>query len=186
MKKKNQKFVANVHPMLCTRCIYVQYTNVVRGAERFFFFFLAHFSTAEVSESWTVLLGSLQAVNEASGPFLSRWLGSGIAKEAAKSKPELLNEGRGRAGASARSWLQRGSFPSTLVRWVQSWSRRLAAKACKAAWVNRAVHRLMRADATECWRRRGACRAFACARSLTKLAASSLRLPPVSMPRTSE
>ena len=39
-----------------------------------FFFFLAPFSTAEVSESWTVLLGSLQAVNEASGPFLSRWL----------------------------------------------------------------------------------------------------------------
>ena len=32
-----------------------------------FFFFLAPFSTAEVSESWTVLLGSLQAVNEASG-----------------------------------------------------------------------------------------------------------------------
>ena len=67
---------------------------------------------------------------------------------------------------------------------VQSWSRRLAAKACKAAWVNWAVHRLMRAAATECWRRRGACRAFACARSLTKLAASSLHLPPVSMPRT--
>ena len=42
----------------------------------------------------------------------------------------------------------------------------------------------MRADATECWRRRGACLAFACARSLTKLAASSLHLPPVSMPRT--
>ena len=36
------------------------------------------------------------------------------------------------------------------LRWVQSWSRRLAAKACNAAWVNRAVHRLMRADATEC------------------------------------
>ena len=91
---------------------------------------------------------------------------------------------RGGSGASARSWLQRGLFPSTLVRWVQSWSRRLAAKACKAAWVNWAVHRLMRAAATECWRRRGACRAFACARSLTKLAASSLHLPPVSMPRT--
>ena len=29
-----------------------------------------------------------------------------------------------------------------------------------------------RADATECWRRRGVCRAFACARSLTKLVAS--------------
>ena len=42
----------------------------------------------------------------------------------------------------------------------------------------------MRAAATECWRRRGACRAFACARSLTKLAASLLHLPPVSMPRT--
>ena len=80
--------------------------------------------------------------------------------------------------------LQRGSFPSTLLRWVQSWSRRLAAKACKPAWVNWAVHRLMRAAATECWRRRGACRAFARARSLTKLAASSLHLPPVSMPRT--
>ena len=32
----------------------------------------------------------------------------------------------------------------------------------------------MRAAATECWGRRGACRAFARARSLTKLAASSL------------
>ena len=117
--------------------------------------------------------------------------GSGIAGELAKSKPELLKEGLGGGWArgvgleaSARSWLQRGSLPSTLVRWVQSWSRRLAAKACKAAWVNWAVHRLMRAAATEFWRRRGACRAFACARSLTKLAASSLHLPPVSMPRT--
>ena len=113
--------------------------------------------------------------------------GSGIARELAKSKPELLEEGLGGGwarGVSATSWLQRGSFPSTLVRWVQSWSRRLAAKACKAAWVNWAVHRLMRAAATGCWRRRGACRAFACARSLTKLAASSLHLPPVSMPRT--
>ena len=55
------------------------------------------------------------------------------------------------------------------------------------AWVNRAVHRLMRADATECWRRRGACRASACARSLTKLAASSLHpfffFPPLLFPR---
>ena len=66
---------------------------------------------------------------------------------------------------------------------MQSWSRRLAAKACNAAWVNWAVHRLMRAAATEFWWRRGACRAFACARSLTNLAASSLHLPPVSMPR---
>ena len=42
----------------------------------------------------------------------------------------------------------------------------------------------MRAAATECWTRRGACRAFARARSLTKLAASSLHFPPVSMPKT--
>ena len=70
------------------------------------------------------------------------------------------------------------------MRWAQSWSRRLAAKACNAAWVNMAVQRLMRAAATECWRRCGACRALACARSVTNLAASSLHLPPVSMPRT--
>ena len=94
-----------------------------------------------------------------------------------------LGAGRG-PGASARSWLQAGSLPSTLVRWAQSWSRRLAAKACNAAWVNMAVQRLMRAAATECWRRCGACRALACARSVTNLAASSLHLPPVSMPRT--
>ena len=87
-------------------------------------------------------------------------------------------------GASARSWLQAGSLPSTLVRGAQSWSRRLAAKACKAAWVNMAVQRLTRAAATECWRRCGASRALACARSVTNLAASSLHLPPVSMPRT--
>ena len=43
------------------------------------------------------------------------------------------------------------AMPSTLVRWAQSWSRRLAAKACRAAWVNMAVQRLMRAVATECW-----------------------------------
>ena len=48
----------------------------------------------------------------------------------------------GGAGASAGIWFQRGSFLSTLVRSVQSWSRTLAAKACKTAWVNRAVHRL--------------------------------------------
>ena len=41
--------------------------------------------------------------------------GPGIARELDKSKPKLLN------GGPARSWLQTGSFPSTLVRWVQSW-----------------------------------------------------------------
>ena len=41
--------------------------------------------------------------------------GSGIARELAKSKPKFPN------GGPARSWLQTGSFPSTLVRWVQSW-----------------------------------------------------------------
>ena len=113
-----------------------------------------------------------------------------ISMPLAKSKPELLNEGlgggwaRGVGLASARSWLLGGSFPSTLVRSVQPWSRGLAAKACKAAGVNWAVHRLMRAAATECWTRRGACWAFARAKILTKLAASSLHLPPVSMPRT--
>ena len=39
-----------------------------------FFFSSAPFSTAEVSDSWTVLLGSLPAVDETSWPFLSRWL----------------------------------------------------------------------------------------------------------------
>ena len=39
--------------------------------------------------------------------------GSGIARELAKSKPKLLN------GGPSRSWLQTGSFPSTLVKWVQ-------------------------------------------------------------------
>ena len=46
--------------------------------------------------------------------------GSGIARELAKSKPELIKEGLGwvRGGgsrASARSWLQRGSFPHGFV-----------------------------------------------------------------------
>ena len=58
------------------------------------------------------------------------------------------------------------TLSSTLVRWAQSWSRRLAAKACKAAW----GPCLMRADATECWRRCdcGVCRVSACAKSLTQ------------------
>ena len=41
--------------------------------------------------------------------------GSRNARELPKPKPKLLN------GGPARSWLQTGSFPSTLVRWVQSW-----------------------------------------------------------------
>ena len=127
-----------------------------------FFFPPLLFSTAEVSDSWTVLLGSLQAMDETSWPFLSRWLwhckgaGQVQARAPERGAGRWLGSGGG-AAASARSWLQRGNFPSTLVKWVQSWSRRLAAKACKAAWVNRAVHRLMRAHATECWKRRGAC-----------------------------
>ena len=84
-----------------------------------------------------------------------------------------LGSGNGFA-ASARSWLKGRSLRSTMVNWTQSWSRRLAAKACKAASLNMAVHRLIRAAATKCWRR-CACRVLACARSLTKLAASSLR-----------
>ena len=40
----------------------------------FLFFFPAPFSTAEVAGFWTVLLGSLQALDETSWPFLSRWL----------------------------------------------------------------------------------------------------------------
>ena len=39
-----------------------------------------------------------------------------------------------------------------LLQWVQSGPRRLAAKLSKAAWISKAVHRLMRADATECWK----------------------------------
>ena len=126
-----------------------------------FFPLAPFFSTAEVSDSWTVLLGSLQALDETSWPFLSQWLrhgrGGAGQVQAFQGAGRRLGSGGG-PGASARSWLQRGSFPSTLVRWVQSWSRRLAAKACKAAWVNWAVHRLMRAAAPECWRRRGACK----------------------------
>ena len=80
--------------------------------------------------------------------FFNRWI-----------LPELLSEGReaaglgGGAGASAKSWLQRGSFPSTLRDGCspgrRGWRQRLA----RQHWVNRAVHRFMRADATECWRR---------------------------------
>ena len=56
----------------------------------FIVFFSAPFPTSEASGSWTVLLGSLQAVDETFYPG-----GSGIARELANSKPELLNEGLG-------------------------------------------------------------------------------------------
>ena len=54
----------------------------------FFFFFSAPFWTAEVSGSWTVLLGSLQAWTNTGGHFYPG--GPGSAREMAKSKPELL------------------------------------------------------------------------------------------------
>lgn len=62
------------------------------------------------------------------------------------------------------------TLSSTLVRWAQSWSRRLAAKACRAGWGQQGHPCLMRADATECWRRCdcGVCRVSACAKSLTQ------------------
>ena len=59
------------------------------------FFFPAPFSTAEVSNSWTVLLGSLQALDETKGVGHFYPGGSGLARELAKSKPELLKEGLG-------------------------------------------------------------------------------------------
>ena len=54
-----------------------------------FFFFPAPSWTAEVSGSWTVLLGSLQAWTNTGGDFYPG--GPGIVREMAKSKPELLN-----------------------------------------------------------------------------------------------
>ena len=108
---------------------------------------VVYFFSAEVSDSSTGLRGSLQALDETSWPFLSRWLrhckGAGQVQARAPygGAGRRLGSGSG-AGASARSWLQRGSFLNigNMGR-VQSWSRRLAA----TAWVNWAVHRLMRA-----------------------------------------
>ena len=48
-------------------------------------------------------------------------------------------DGEGGCKASARSWLKGESFFSTLVRFAQSSSKRLAAKVCKAAPVNKDV-----------------------------------------------
>ena len=59
-----------------------------RLEEHLLFFFPAPFWTAEVSGSWTVLLGSLQAWTNTGGHFYPG--GPGIAREMAKSKPELL------------------------------------------------------------------------------------------------
>ena len=127
---------------------------ILKELGHYIFFSSAPFPTAEVSDSWTVLLGSLQALDKTSWPFLSHCEGGGQVQARAPQRGAGRRLGsRGGSGASSRSWLQRGSFPSALVRWVQSWSRRLAAKACKAAWVNRAVHRLMRAACVSSLRR---------------------------------
>ena len=73
-----------------------------------FFFSPAPFSTAEVSDSRTVLLGNLQALDETSWPFLSRWLrhckGAGQVQARAPygGAGRRLGSGGG-AGASARS-----------------------------------------------------------------------------------
>ena len=58
----------------------------------------------------------------------------------------------GWTGASERSWLVDGPSPSTVLVPAQSKSRRLAAKACWAAWVRMADQRERR-EAWTAWRR---------------------------------
>ena len=119
------------------------------------------FFSAAVSDSSTGLRGSLQALDETSWPFLSRWLrhckGAGQIQARAPygGAGRRLGSGGG-AGASARSWLQRGSFLNI---------GNMGAVLVEEAGGN-SMGQLGRPSVDEgSWRRRGACRAFACART---------------------
>ena len=86
--------------------------------------------------------------------------------------------------ASERSWLVDGPSPSTVLVPAQSKSRRLAAKACWAAWVGMADQRERR-EASTAWRRMsGAALAFVWASKRRKVVASWLHRPPLSRAKT--
>ena len=87
-------------------------------------------------------------------------------------------------GASDRSWLMEGVSPSVLLVPAQSKSRRLAAKACSAAWVRIADQRERREASTALRRMLGTALAFVSAKRRRKVVASGLHRPPVSMART--
>ena len=74
--------------------------------------------------------------------------------------------------------------PSLLLVPAQSKSRRLAAKACWAAWVRMADQRERREASTALRRMLGAALAFVWAKRRRKVVASGLHRPPVSMART--
>ena len=83
----------------------------------------------------------------------------------------------GWTGASERSWLVDGPSPSTVLGPAQSKSRRLAAKACWAAWV-RMADQWDRREALTAWRRMsGAALALVWASKRRKVVASWLPRP---------
>ena len=77
-----------------------------------------------------------------------------------------------------------GVSPSVLLVPAQSKSRRLAAKACWAAWVRMADQRERREASTALRRMLGTALAFVWAKRRRKVVASGLHRPPVSMART--
>ena len=94
------------------------------------------------------------------------------------SKPEFCGGEAARIDVGPGPRPRADSLFSTLVRWEQSWSGRLTARACTAAWVNNGVPLLMRVEARKCWS--WCLSGFACARSLTNFVSSLLHLPPSS------
>ena len=77
-----------------------------------------------------------------------------------------------------------GVSPSVLLVPARSGSRRLAAKACWAAWVRIADQRERREASTALRRMLGTALAFVSAKRRRKVVASGLHRPPVSMART--
>ena len=77
-----------------------------------------------------------------------------------------------------------GVSPSVVLVPAQSKSRRLAAKACWAAWVRMADQRERREASTALRRMLGTALAFVWAKRRRKVVASGLHRPPVSMART--
>ena len=87
-------------------------------------------------------------------------------------------------GFGERSWLVDGPSPSTVLVPAQSKSRRLAAKACWAAWVRMADQRERR-EASTAWRRMsGAALALVWASKRRKVVVSWLHRSPISRAKT--
>ena len=160
-------------------------------------FFLRACLTAECSITKTVLRVSFQAL----GSMLAIYIAAapGCAEERAKPKPVSLQKGckfavLGGAGDFSEDLTDgRGIafevvvlvfFPPRLWQPDRSWSRNDVAKASMAACVSMALQRWIKALVGEWGRRAGAWRALVWARSLRKVAASSLQCPPTSIPKT--